>query len=279
MSVPSQPPLQATQKARLAQFPGGTATRSVDAHCHVLPGVDDGPRTLDDALTLCRMLARDGFTDVIATPHVLGRYDGYNWAPGVRRAVADLQAQLALLRIPLTVHPGSEVRVDERIPRLLQSDEILTLADTRRFLLLELPTALTVTAEAVLGHLSQTGLSIILAHAERYEMLRRDPAAAEAWVAAGAVLQVNADSFVGDAPPESRDAAFTWIEQGWLSLVATDAHSTGQRRPRMTEAIELLTREFGDEIARTLCLDNPERLLPALPAPPTVWDADPAPGP
>ena len=263
-SPSSRAPLAATQRARLAQFAPRVFARSVDAHCHVLPGVDDGPRTMNDAVALARLLVRDGFTDVIATPHALGRYDGYNWAPGVRRAVAEFQAELDAQRVPLTVHAGSEVRVDERIPRLLKTDEVLTLADTKRFVLLELPTSMTVSADAVMGLFKGASVTIVLAHAERYDMLRRDPAGAEAWVAAGAVLQVNAASLVGDGPDDSRDAAFLWIEQGWLSMLATDAHSVGSRRPRMTEAIDVLMKEFGEEIARTLCLDNPAKLLPPI---------------
>ena len=247
----------APQLARLAHF---GVTRSVDLHCHCLPGVDDGPRTLDDAVALCRMLVRDGITDVIATPHQLGRFDGSNWAEDVRRAVADLRETLVRERVPLSVYPGAEVRIDERIPRLLGDDRALTLADRREFLLIELPTAMAVGAAAVTG-LIGAWPTVVLAHAERYDVMRRDPAKAEEWVEAGIALQVNAASLLPDAPEACREVALMWLDQGWVSLVATDAHSTGARRPRMTEAIEFVEAEYGADVARKICLENPARVL------------------
>jgi protein-tyrosine phosphatase len=230
-------------------------------HCHCLPGVDDGPATGADALALCRLLVRDGFTDVIATPHQLGRYDGFNWSSEVRGAVAHLQKALDRDRIPLRVHPGAEVRIDERIPSLLQADRLLTLADGGQFLLLELPTTSMVHPDAVATVLASANVHIVLAHAERYDSLRRDPGLAKAWIDAGFILQVNAGSLLDEGPSNSRDAAIHWLSQGWIALIATDSHSTTGRRPRMTEAVEFIDREFGSEVVKQLCLTNPAKLL------------------
>jgi protein-tyrosine phosphatase len=241
--------------------------RRVDIHCHCLPGIDDGPATLPEAIGLCRLLVTDGATDVIATPHQLGRYDGFNAAPQVRDAVAQLQSALNEKDIPLTIHPGGEVRVDERIPRLLRDDGLLTLGDLGEFLLIELSTAAYIKPEGLLAHLSQTGLQIILAHPERYVALQRDHDAAHPWIACGAALQLNADSLLGGAGAAARDAAWDWLERGWVSLVASDAHNVAIRRPRMSEAIESITRRLGDETARRVCVENPLRVLRAPPPP------------
>src|SRR5215510_4145040 len=98
--------LAATQIGRLHKF---RATRSTDMHCHCLPGLDDGPANVAEAVALCKLLVRDGFTDVIATPHELGRWDGFNWAPNVRQAVKEMQQELDRLKIPLRLHAGAEV--------------------------------------------------------------------------------------------------------------------------------------------------------------------------
>src|SRR2546421_9733085 len=125
--MPPDSPRELTpmQRTRLARF---GVPESVDIHCHVLPGVDDGPKDLDETLTLCRALTRDGVTTVIATPHQLGRLDGKNLAADVRAGVRELQSILNEKRIPLRILPGGEVRVDERIPRMLAEDRILTFA-------------------------------------------------------------------------------------------------------------------------------------------------------
>ncbi len=230
--------------------------RRVDIHCHCLPGIDDGPPNADEALALCRLLVHDGVTDVIATPHQLGRYEGGNRASSVRSSATQLQQLLEQARVPLKIHAGGEVRVDERIPQLLEQDEILTLADRRRHLLLELSFSSYIEPEGLLNYLSGTQMSIILAHAERYSTLQRDPAAAEKWLAGGAVLQVNADSIIGAAGKPAANAALDWLSRGWVALVATDAHGAS-RRPRMADALNMLRDRFGEDTANRVCIRNP----------------------
>jgi protein-tyrosine phosphatase len=256
---PKLPPskLAPAQAARVNRY---GVVRSVDIHCHCLPALDDGPQSIEDALALCRALVMDGITDAIATPHQLGRYDGVNWADEVRMAVRRMQALLRDQRIPLTIYPGAEVRIDERIPQLLQEGRLLTLADAGEFILIELPISMPIGARAV-RELIGDWPTVVLAHAERYDVLKRDPAGAEAWIEANMALQVNAASLLPDAPPDCRAAAVTWLEMGWVSLIASDAHSTNARRPRMTEALAFLEHQFGPQIAAKICLDNPARLL------------------
>ncbi|CAN5553050.1 exopolysaccharide biosynthesis protein [soil metagenome] len=258
MASPETPSPAAPQVARLKKY---DAVRSVDMHCHCLAGLDDGPPTGPDSIALCKLLVRDGFTDVIATPHQLGRYDGVNWAPEVRQGVASLQTALTRERIPLRVHAGAEIRIDERIPSLLEADRLLTLADLGQYLLLELPTSSNINPDAVAAVLARANVHIVLAHAERYDNLRRDPGLAKAWLDTNIILQVNASSLLDEAPANSREAAISWLSQGWIALVATDSHSAANRRPRMTEAIDFIERQFGVETARQLCITNPAKLL------------------
>jgi protein-tyrosine phosphatase len=183
----------------------------------------------------------------------------------MRDAVAQLQATLDARGMPLRVVPGAEVRVDPRIPQLLAEDKILTLADGHKYLLLELPTAVRLAPDAVLPHLASAGVTVVLAHSERYGALVSDPDSAEAWVAGGAALQVNAGGLVGAFGAESQAAAVHWIERGWVSLIGTDAHSVGTRRPRMTEAADFLTQRFGQAVAKRLCFENPACVLQGAP--------------
>jgi protein-tyrosine phosphatase len=235
--------------------------RRVDIHCHCLPGVDDGPRTTDDAVALCRALVNDGFTDAVATPHQLGRYDGYNAAPQVRQAVAQLQAALDAHKVVLRLHPGGEVRVDERLARMIADDRVLTLADGKKYLLLELATSAYIDPGSLVAHLAPSGLKVVLAHPERYAALQRDHDSAWAWIEHGGALQVNADALLGGAGSAAQMAAWDWVQRGWVALVATDSHGPGIRMPRMTDAIELITRKLGHTMARRVCVENPVRVL------------------
>ena len=247
-----------SQRHRLERF---STSRSVDLHCHCLPGLDDGPRSMIDALSLCRQFVRDGFTDVVATPHQLGRWDGANLPPQVRNSVAELQGQLDSSQIPLNVYVGGEVRVDERLSKLVESDGVCTMADQKKYVLVELPPTGLIHPEIVTKQLANNGVRVLLAHVERYDSLTNDHNAAGDWLDAGAALQVNAGSLLGAFGKPSMEAAWDWLSSGWISLVATDSHSVGSRRPRMSEALDLIARELGEDVAKTVCLQNPAKVL------------------
>jgi protein-tyrosine phosphatase len=247
-----------TQQARLAEW---GVPRCVDIHCHCLPGVDDGPATTDDALDLCDALVADGITTVIATPHQLGGYDRQNTAATIRAAVNALATELAAQQIPLELAPGADVRVDERLPRLLESDVVVTPADARRHVLLELPHELFVDPMPAIVALSQRGLQTIMTHPERHRYLSQMPDRIISWIDAGAVLQVTAGSLLGHFGARANDEAWRLVHAGLVSLVATDAHDAERRPPCLTLAIDALAQELGRDAARVMCLENPWRVL------------------
>jgi protein-tyrosine phosphatase len=246
------------QQARLDQW---GVSRCVDVHCHCLPGIDDGPESLDDALDLCEALVADGITTVVASPHQLGVYDGYNAAAEVRAAVAELAAELETCDIPLEILPGADVRVDERLVRLIEADNVLTVADRRRHVLLELPHQVFVDPLPAIAALAASGVQTIMTHPERHRYLAGAVDRIAAWVEAGAVLQITAGSLLGDFGPLANQEAWRLIHAGLVSLVATDAHDSQRRPPRLTAALALIDRELGADAARAMCLDNPLRIL------------------
>ena len=250
--------LNPSQIARLARF---GAVECVDVHCHVLPGLDDGPATIGDALELCRMLVEDGVTAVVATPHQLGRYDRANFAYTIREAVAALQARLDEEHVPLKVTPGADVRMDERITTMLDADEIVTLADRRRHLLLELPHDTYIDPLPLIGLLGSRGISSVISHPERHEHVSRHPRLVVPWLAAGAMLQVTAGSLLGDFGSRAEQSAWDLLSGGQVRIVATDAHDTRRRPPRFSPAIDAIERRLGREVARQVCIDGPARVL------------------
>ena len=250
--------LAPAQRRRLERF---AAARCVDIHCHCLPCVDDGPASVVDALALCRGLVEDGVTTVIATPHQLGRYAGRNDAAAVRQAVDGLNRSLMVEGVPLDVLPGADVRLDERIVRLLADDQVLTLADGGRYLLLELPHDTFIDPLPLLRHLLDQGVRPIVSHPERHRFLTAHPTVVAEWARHGAALQLTAGSLTGDFGNTARRAAWYWLETGAAALVASDAHGMATRPPRLTDAIRLIARQLGEDCARRVCVDNPDRVL------------------
>ena len=235
--------------------------RFMDIHCHCLPGLDDGPETMAQAVGLCRMLAEEGFATVVATPHQFGRFEGANEGATVREAVRNLNEEISNNHLQLKIVPGGEVRVDERICRLLEADKILTLADGRKYLLLELPYQVFIDIEPLLIELASMGIQPVISHAELIAPLVARPAMVRKWLECSAHLQITAASLVGDFGPEVQKIALSFIESGKATLVATDSHNTNIRRPRMRAAYELISTKFGEDTAKLVCIENPSRIV------------------
>ena len=250
--------LTAAQRERLERF---ETTDSVDIHCHCLPGLDGGPETLEESLELCRALTNDGITRVIATPHQLGRYDGLGQAGRIQAAVGKLNAALKEKKIPLTVLPGADVRVDERIPLLLETGQVLTQADAGRHLLIEMLPEVFVELKFLIGRLAAQGINTIISHPERNVFLAKRPAVVAPWLDEGASLQLTAGSLLGKFGPEARQSAWIWLENGMVDLLASDAHDTADRKPLMSAAIEAVAKRLGHVEARRICIENPLRVL------------------
>ncbi|GAH21982.1 unnamed protein product, partial [marine sediment metagenome] len=233
-------------------------------HCHCLPGFDDGPEDLKQAVKLCKSLVEDGIETVVAAPHVLGGFDGNCDAEDIRRAVAELNQALDKQQIPLKVLPGAEVRLDERIESLLDNGVILTVADGS-FLLLELLDQVLIDISSLLISLRQKNIQCIIVHPERCSYLAKAPGIIKKWLSLGAVLQVTAASLLGRGylGYYIKDFAWSLVESGQVSIIATDAHDTGERKAMMTAAYNAISTRLSPEIAEMLCIKNPRRVIEA----------------
>ena len=110
----------------------------IDLHCHILPGIDDGPELLDESIEMCRIAVNDGISKVACTPHhVVGKYN--NNRKKIIRCVEELQASIDSDHIPLTLYPGCEIRLDLNLVENIKAGELLTMNDSERYITLELP--------------------------------------------------------------------------------------------------------------------------------------------
>ncbi len=181
-------------------------------------------------LALCTALVEDGFTTVVATPHQLGRYDFPERNARIRAAVGGLNAVLRQEAVPLVAVCGADVRIDERIPALLSSDGVMTVADQQKHLLLELPHSQFVDPLPLIKQLTALGVQTILTHPERHRYLAADLVRPRAWIAAGARLQITAGSLLGAFGAAAHDYAWKLLEAGLVSILATDSHNATERR-------------------------------------------------
>ena len=237
------------------------AAAFVDIHCHCLPRLDDGPATVEAAVNLCRSLSWDGVTAAIATVHQLGRYEGRNDPEIIRSAVARLNVELDRQEVPLKVWPGADVRVDERLVQMIADDQVLTLADRGRHVLLELPHDAFIDISHLLEALASRNLIPIISHPERNPLIARRPELIRPWLEKEMLLQITAGSLAGDFGPLAQEAGWHFLTGGARVVVASDAHDLTERRPRMLTACNLIREKLGAAAANRMCCDDPARIL------------------
>ncbi len=230
----------------------------IDIHSHLLPGIDDGPRTWEQSLALCQAMKDDGIRRAIATPHLIdGVYN--NVRSRVEPLVVELNERLGAAGIDLEVLPGAEVDIASR--HIIGNSAELPLLGGGKAVLLEMPVAVIphAMAEIIFAACSR-GLVPVLAHPERNELVQDRPDLVLEWIDSGAALQIDGDSLLDVWGKRSRRCAETLITRGLCHAMASDAHSCEKRPPRMTQALER-ARDLIGENARKLVIDGPEMIL------------------
>lgn len=208
----------------------------IDLHAHVLPGVDDGPATLEQALDLLRAMAAQGVQVVVATPHGA---DGYYNATGpqVREKVAQVQAAARAAGIAITVLAGMELRLDAGLVPRLKRGELLTLAGTP-WVCVELPhSTYPPYTEWALFELMVAGYRPVLAHPERNRGIQQRPERLERLAEQGVLACVMAGSLLGRHGPEAQRLAARFLAGGTATLLASDAHDLDRRPPLLAQAL------------------------------------------
>lgn len=238
----------------------------IDLHSHILAGIDDGARTMEEARELARGAAAEGVEAIAATPHV--RAD-YPTTPEVmEQAVAELRDDLQRHEIPVRILPGGEI--DLTLLWVLPPEVLVrfSLAQTGRYLLLEVPYRGWPRAlESAVPALRGRGLTPILAHPERNPEVQDRPQRLKPLVEAGALVQITAASVDGRLDRAAQAAAERLIALGLVHVLATDAHGPHIREAGLAAATEAL----GDEqLARYLTEEAPAAIEAGEPVPPVV---------
>lgn len=232
----------------------------IDLHCHLVPGIDDGPATLSDAADLCRQAWADGIRVAVATPHAFTPA----WSPEPGRiveGVARLAARLADEGIGLRVLPGMEAHLHPDLARDLSEGRALPLGDSRA-VLVELPwIELPHYAEPTLFAIQAAGFRPVIAHPERNVGIQKDPARFAAMVGRGIGGVLNGASLTGRFGSEARRVAEILLRDGLIDAVATDAHDPVTRPAVLSRAVGRLAEIVGAERARWLVTGGPARVL------------------
>lgn len=224
----------------------------IDLHCHILPDIDDGAKTLADSLDMAEKAISQGITSILCTPHHNnGKY--VNPKIEVIEKVAELQAALNQRNLPLTLMEGQEVRISGDLLEKIQQDQILftDLADT--YLLIEFPT-LDVPAytQQLFFKLRKMGKVPVIVHPERNVKFREDPNRLIPFLEMGCLAQLTAPSYVGVFGKGIQKTAKQMVEHHLVQMVASDAHGLKKRPFLMKEAFQQIAHDYGGDTVTAL---------------------------
>ena len=240
----------------------------LDLHSHMLPGLDDGASDWDQSLAMASAAAEDGIEGVVCTPHwVLGRYE--NTRPMILSALEKLREKMAEHDIPLKVYPGAELRLDVSLLQRIRAGDLLTINDTGRYALIELPEEfLPQGLEDFLWDLKVQKITPIISHPERNAALLCDPNRLYKWVQMGILTQLTSASLLGRFGTKVQEFAALLLEHKLVHVLVTDTHGTTVRTPKLSEGYRVIEDLEGKEVALQLVYEIPRRIIQGEPVSP-----------
>ncbi len=233
----------------------------IDIHAHILPSIDDGPETIEEAIELCKIAANDGIKKIVATPHSKdGIYEAKT--DKILKTVDVLNLKLKENQIDIEILPGSETHIHEGLVESIESGEVLTINNGGKFILFELPFVfIPPGTDKFVFNLKVNGIVPIIAHAERIITFQKKPELLDQLVRIGARVQLNAASLTGQAGPREKKCSEWLLKNNLVHFIASDAHSITNRPPILSKAVECAARIVGKEEASALVCRNPEQIL------------------
>ncbi|MCL5125780.1 MAG: hypothetical protein M1511_15020 [Deltaproteobacteria bacterium] len=236
----------------------------IDLHNHILPGIDDGARDLEESLEMARIAVEQGFSGIVATPH-FGSGLFSSEIDQVRETVQMLNRELGEQNINLTIFPGMEARLTADVLESLSKGTVLSINEGC-YILLELPgQQVPAGFENFVRMLLNTGKRVVLAHPEKNIEIQRRPEIIYELVTLFSdgdfLVQITADSITGDAGLTALSTAKCLLEHNLAHILATDAHSPVDRPPLISDALELVASIVGKDVASKMTSEWPQAVV------------------
>lgn len=231
----------------------------VDIHSHILPGVDDGAKDMQETKRMIDIAVEEGIDVIITTPH----YEVGIEPEAVARYQEAYEEVLQYIKeneIPIQLYQGNEIFYSVSIPEILQNGDIHTMNGSRYILVEFSPNTEYKFMERALSMLLYAGYWPILAHTERYMELRKINRVEEL-IRMGAFIQVNTNAITGKEGWQTKRYCHQLLKNCLVHALGTDAHSSRHRRPQMRECLDYIDKKYGREYCRRISEENPHRIL------------------
>lgn len=225
----------------------------VDVHCHILPGLDDGPDGFDVSLEMAESAIADGITHVVATPHASSEYI-FDYLR-VRSLRDELQAKIGSR---LLLGTGCDFHLNPENLDALRIEPSRFCINQQDYLLVEFSEfSIPPSMDQTLHEIQLMSIRPVITHPERNNILRNQTERIARWVRLGCHVQVTAGSLLGVFGEQARKEAWRWLSAGLVHIVASDAHNTRRRPLKLRQAFDLVREQCGEERANAVFLENP----------------------
>ncbi len=233
----------------------------IDIHCHLMPGIDDGSKDLKETIAMFENAYTSGVTDMILTPHYINgtKYNKDNETKSKLTEI--LREALRRADIDINISFGNEVYIDDKLPELIASGKVSTLADSR-YVLVELPVGFVdKNAGYVFFRLRSNGYVPIIAHPERYHYIQKNPEMVMEYVKLGCLLQGNYMSLLGKYGKKAKKTLKTLLKNDVISMLASDIHHehNDYHLPEAEKQVLKIVKK--EEELEKLFIKNPEKVI------------------
>jgi len=235
----------------------------VDIHCHILPGMDDGSKSLEESVQMAEMAIKDGITHVVATPHSNGEYQIDSQL--VRTRIGELQEKVG---DRLKLATGCDFHLSYENVKDIQTNKAKYTINQKNYLLVEFADfSIPPSADETLHQLHLLGLSPIITHPERNRLIRAQPERLYGWLHQGCYVQITAQSLLGRWGDGTKKQVEQWLDLDIVHFFASDAHNTTSRPLKLSECYKVVAQRRGEMVAKALFHDNPLAAFEGRPLP------------
>jgi protein-tyrosine phosphatase len=246
----------------------------IDLHCHILPGIDDGAKNIEEAVRMARIAKQDGVETIVATPHLFrGDYDDFRV---VEKKRDELTEVLEREGISVSILTGAEVHISHNLIDEIKKHREFLVINRSSYISLEFPREHVFSGiKNLFFELISEGLIPIIAHPERNSVFVRNPALLFELIQMGGLAQSNSGSYVGRYGKRAEEAVELFLKHNLIHFIGSDSHGIRSLPPNLSHALRRAEMIIGEERARALVYDNPKAVVEDRPVPEISEPMDP----
>lgn len=232
----------------------------IDIHCHMLPNVDDGAKSMHEAISMAIIAKEQGIKKIIMTPHYHPEFRSLK-GKELQDIYEEFKEKLKENKIDIDVYLGNEIYFTSDLLDNISELDFFSLNNSRYILLEFPPTKFPSNLCSIIYELKLKGFIPILAHVERYLKVYEDPELIYDCINTGAVIQINSSSLMGKNGKELQKLCNLLLDRKMVHLVASDAHSSQRRRPLLKDSYHYIEKRYSKKTADDLFINNGQLIL------------------